>query len=245
MEDDLDLSWLEDAMENSGLSITGSDTSDLDSLLDWAVSSGNASFLSDIGKFLKSNDTKAVAGIAGALIPFLGGGGSGTRPTGYQGKIPTYTMQRSLQEGVFAPSDRRPGSMGRRYFTDYSFVPTTPAPAPAPAPADTGSTAGSERDPNDEGMAAGGIAALKKGRYLRGPTDGMEDKLRTSIENKQPAALSHGEFVVPADVVSHLGNGNSEAGAKKLYEMMDRIRKARTGTKEQGRQINPNKFLPR
>ena len=92
--------------------------------------------------------------------------------------------------------------------------------------------------------AAGGIANLKKGDYLRGDTDGMADKLRTTIENKQPAALSHGEFVVPADVVSHLGNGNSEAGAKKLYEMMNRIRKARTGTTQQGKQINPEKYTP-
>ena len=60
----------------------------------------------------------------------------------------------------------------------------------------------------------------------------------------QPAKLSHGEFVIPADVVSHLGNGNSDAGAKVLYGMMDRVRKARTGTKKQGKQINPEKFTP-
>jgi hypothetical protein len=72
----------------------------------------------------------------------------------------------------------------------------------------------------------------------------MADKLRTTIDGKEPAALSHGEFVIPADVVSHLGNGNSEAGAKRLYEMMDKIRQARTGTKQQGKQINPNKYLP-
>ena len=67
------------------------------------------------------------------------------------------------------------------------------------------------------------------GRYLRGSTDGMADEINTSIDNKQPAKLSHGEFVVPADVVSHLGNGNSDAGAKKLYSMMDKVRQARTG----------------
>lgn len=94
-------------------------------------------------------------------------------------------------------------------------------------------------------MADGGIAMLAKGgRYLSGPTDGMADKLRTSIDGEQPAALSHGEFVIPADVVSHLGNGNSEAGAKKLYDMMDRVRKARTGTEKQGKKINPDKFMP-
>jgi len=85
---------------------------------------------------------------------------------------------------------------------------------------------------------------MAKGRYLRGATDGMADKLPAHIDNNQPAALSHGEFVIPADVVSHLGNGNSDAGAKKLYQMMDRIRMDRTGTKKQGRQINPDKYMP-
>jgi hypothetical protein len=97
---------------------------------------------------------------------------------------------------------------------------------------------------NEQGtinMAQGGIADA--GRYLRGKTDGMADEIETSIDEEQPALLSHGEFVIPADVVSHLGNGNSEAGAEKLYQMMDRIREARTGTKEQGKEINPDKFL--
>jgi hypothetical protein len=90
-------------------------------------------------------------------------------------------------------------------------------------------------------MAEGGLADA--GRYLQGETDGMADKIPSSIDCEQPAALSHGEFVIPADVVSHLGNGNSEAGAEKLYAMMDRIREARTGTKEQGKEINADKFL--
>ena len=85
---------------------------------------------------------------------------------------------------------------------------------------------------------------MAKGRYLGGATDGMADKIPARIGGKQEAKLSHGEFVVPADVVSHLGNGNSDAGAKRLYEMMDRIRQARTGTTKQGKQVNPNKFLP-
>jgi len=90
-------------------------------------------------------------------------------------------------------------------------------------------------------MAVGGLADA--GRYLQGKTDGMADEIETSIDGEQPALLSHGEFVIPADVVSHLGNGNSEAGAEKLYSMMDRIREARTGTKEQGKEINADKFL--
>lgn len=99
--------------------------------------------------------------------------------------------------------------------------------------------------PMGSGMARGGLASMTpKGYYLGGTTDGMADKVPATIDQQQPAALSDGEFVVPADVVSHLGNGNSNAGAKQLYGMMDRIRQARTGTTQQGKQVNPNKFMP-
>jgi hypothetical protein len=95
-----------------------------------------------------------------------------------------------------------------------------------------------------EKKAAGG--SIKGGLgYLKSAHDGMEDKINATIDNKRPAKLSGGEFVVPADVVSHLGNGNSEAGAKQLYALMERVRKARTGTANQGKQINPKKYLPR
>jgi len=94
------------------------------------------------------------------------------------------------------------------------------------------------------GYADGGEIAMAKGRYLQGQTDGMADELPARIGKDQPAALSHGEFVIPADVVSHMGNGNSDAGAKKLYQMMDKIRMARTGNKKQGKKINPDKFMP-
>ena len=96
------------------------------------------------------------------------------------------------------------------------------------------------------GYAHGGLASLapqNQGYYLGGTTDGMADQIPATIDNKQPAALSDGEFVVPADVVSHLGNGNSDAGAKNLYRMMERVRTDRTGRAKQGRQINPNNYL--
>lgn len=89
------------------------------------------------------------------------------------------------------------------------------------------------------GMNKGGMAP----RFLSGGGDGMSDDIKATINGKQPARLADGEFVIPADVVSHLGNGSSKAGAKKLYSMMDRVRHARTGNKKQGKQINPNKFL--
>jgi len=95
-------------------------------------------------------------------------------------------------------------------------------------------------------LAAGGHLGgySDGGRMLKGPGDGMSDDIPGVIGNKQPARLADGEFVVPADVVSHLGNGSTDAGAKRLYAMMDQVRKARTGNKKQGKKIKAEKYLP-
>lgn len=82
------------------------------------------------------------------------------------------------------------------------------------------------------------------GRMLKGPGDGMSDSIPASIDGKRPARLAQGEFVVPADVVSHLGNGSTDAGAKQLYAMMNKVRQARTGSKRQGKEINARRFVP-
>jgi hypothetical protein len=95
-----------------------------------------------------------------------------------------------------------------------------------------------------QGYAMGGYAMGGEPRFLSGGGDGMSDSIHANIDGNQEARLADGEFVIPADVVSHLGNGSSKAGAKQLYSMMDRIRQARTGRKAQGREINPNKFMP-
>jgi hypothetical protein len=100
----------------------------------------------------------------------------------------------------------------------------------------------------DDNMMQGGIAALAKGglppRYLRGGGDGMSDSIRANIGGKQEARLADGEFVIPADVVSHLGNGSSNAGAKRLYSMMDRVRRSRTGKTRQAPQVNTRRMMP-
>ena len=98
------------------------------------------------------------------------------------------------------------------------------------------------------GYAQGGLTALKSGGepggYLDGAGDGMSDSIPATIEGKQPARLADGEFVIPADVVSHIGNGSSKAGSKRLYAMLDKVRHARTGNKKQGKQIKAEKYLP-
>jgi hypothetical protein len=91
----------------------------------------------------------------------------------------------------------------------------------------------------------GGYAAGGNPRLLRGPGDGMSDGIPASIGGRQPARLADGEFVVPADVVSHLGNGSTEAGAKKLHGMMDKVRVDRTGKKKQAPAVKPNKYIPK
>jgi hypothetical protein len=92
--------------------------------------------------------------------------------------------------------------------------------------------------------APGGITRIQKEGQVRGDGDGMEDKVYGNIEGRQKVALSRDEFIVPADVVSGIGNGSSNAGADKLYKMMDRVRKARTGIKKQGKQIKGDRYVP-
>jgi hypothetical protein len=96
-----------------------------------------------------------------------------------------------------------------------------------------------DRNDNRRAYAAGGMAP----RFLSGGGDGMSDSIKAKINGTQEARLADGEFVIPADVVSHIGNGSSKAGAKQLYSMMDRVRQARVGTKKQGKQINPRKYM--
>jgi len=91
----------------------------------------------------------------------------------------------------------------------------------------------------------GGYAAGGNPRLLKGPGDGMSDNIPATINGRQPARLADGEFVIPADVVSHLGNGSTEAGAKVLHQMMTKVRQERTGNPHQGKQINPRKYMPR
>ena len=103
----------------------------------------------------------------------------------------------------------------------------------------------------DKGMAAGGLSHLggysDGGRLLRGPGDGVSDSIPASIGNRQPARLADGEFVVPARIVSELGNGSTEAGARKLYAMMDRVQHARrksSGKNKVALNTKADKYLP-
>ena len=216
------------------------------------VNSSADTSTSDLTKQINSLFGSKMTGAQLASLGLVGAGGLAglltnvnkpkITPVGYQGGIPKLVANRTMVTAP--PPGHVPGSGGVNYGGDVTYtpkgVPAVAATGVNPNPVDQINQVVPAAQGGLMGLAHGGSA----GQYLQGTTDGMADKLRTSIDGKQPAALSHGEFVIPADVVSHLGNGNSDAGAKKLYSMMDKIRQARTGTKKQGKQINPDKFMP-
>ena len=188
---------------------------------------------------------------ASKIMDKVGLGTSANIPNvGYQGGIPSYEV---VRDRVDTDPNRRRGGENQRYFTDTQYAKkpgdfkgtTPPSIAEAQARAATQRSQLQQRNLPPQAMAMGGIASMNQGYYLGGSTDGMADLVPASIDGTQEARLSDGEFVIPADVVSHLGNGNSDAGAKQLHGMMDTVRKARTGNPEQGKQIDPNKFMPK
>jgi hypothetical protein len=184
---------------------------------------------------------------------------------GYQGGIPNYIAERTMKDipqtvpvaarpavaatptqsaipaAAATTAPRRPGSGGVTYFTDMKYTPvTTVAPAVTAAPTVTAAAGG---------MMSGGVSTLggysDGGRLLKGPGDGVSDSIPATIGGKQPARLADGEFVIPARIVSEIGNGSTEAGAKKLYAMMDRIQGARKKSiKNVAANTKADKYLP-
>jgi len=149
------------------------------------------------------------------------GGSSGT-----QASIPQLQANQRMLPYT-APS--RPGAGGQTYFSPTTYTPKA-----------SGGMIGY--------ADGGGISTLggysDGGRLLRGPGDGVSDNIPATIAGKQPARLADGEFVVPARIVSELGNGSTDAGAKRLYEMMDRVQKARRKTKNVAADTKAAKYLP-
>jgi len=175
------------------------------------------------------DDTEIKMGSGG----FLGIGGSGGEYTG--GEIGPNSLLAKILGPAGQPSNIHEYgyNQGDQTYTDYGY-----------------DVLDEDGNPVLRHMAAGGMAALPEyaagGKLLRGAGDGMSDDIPAVIKGKtnQRAALADGEFVIPADVVSHLGNGSTEAGAKRLYSMMSKVRKARTGNPKQGKQIQAEKYMP-
>jgi hypothetical protein len=169
-----------------------------------------------------NNNNMLMALLALMAIMNKGGGSSSSGAT-----IPSLQANRT-QLPYGGPSGARPGAGGVSYFSPTTY---------------TQNAAGG-------GMmyGGGGISDLggysDGGRLLKGPGDGVSDSIPATIGGKQPARLATGEFVVPARIVSELGNGSTDAGAQKLYAMMDRVQKARRKTKNVAADTKAHKYLP-
>lgn len=265
-----------------------------------------ATWFDDLVTWAGKNKGLVTMGAAG-LTSLMGGNQPSSPAVGYQGGIPRYTASRKavpmgatvtrpdsttvgqgqgLAQVYQTDANRRPGSAGRRYFTDTRYVPQGETEVGTdeqgqPIMRSNTDIVGEQQaqevarlqefnrmnpmreerqvlrpyqrptngssvmtNPTVVKAADGGLMGLKKGRYLNGGTDGMADEVPARIDGNQEARLSDGEYVIPADVVSHLGNGNSEAGAKVLDNFLARVRKERTGNDKQGKEINPDELLP-
>jgi len=165
----------------------------------------------------------------------------------YDPKTGNYVIPQSMAAGGKSNSSNM--DMIEKYMSDYQS-----APASVKSAAQNGDYNAMialnkiNNTPNQNYASGGGISDLGSysdgGRLLKGPGDGMSDDIPAKIGHKQEARLADGEFVVPADVVSHLGNGSTDAGARHLYKMMDKVRHARTGRKSQAKQIKADKYVP-
>ena len=167
---------------------------------------------------------------------------------GYVGGRPSLVATRQ-QVPLGDTTNYRPGQGGRTYFTPTQYVAPSAASAAMTSQSQQAKDIAAQQVPVAK-AAGGGISALggysDGGRMLRGPGDGVSDSIPATIGGKQPARLADGEFVIPARIVSEIGNGSSEAGARKLYAMMDRIQKARKKSiKNVAANTKADKYLPR
>jgi hypothetical protein len=184
-----------------------------------------------------NNTLEALIGLGGASFLKDRGYLSPNIPDNtYQGSIPDYTAVREQVTGR-DDTDRRPGSGGRRYFSDTIYAKKPEGQEPMSVEEARAAT---------KAQAAGfmgGGSVLQGGGYLQGDSDGQADLIPADIDGVQEARLSHGEFVLPADVVAMLGNGNSDAGAEALDEFMSMVRTKATGTPKQQKNIDADKVL--
>jgi hypothetical protein len=170
---------------------------------------------------------------------------SGSLPSGksdpYTGEVGTFTdsdVDTRLQD-AYTASLTRLKKAGKRANVGIAALPAGVQAGALNMPTQQAANGGIMQ------ASLGGYAAGGNPRLLSGPGDGMSDNIPATISGRQPARLADGEFVVPADVVSHLGNGSTNAGAKKLHGMMNKVRMDRTGKKKQAPAVKAGKYLPK
>lgn len=198
---------------------------------------------------LKGIEDKPVSSTLTALAALAAMRGRGSaQPAGYQGGINMALRAQRSQEPrpAYVPYSGQP-TMGRRYFT-----PTTYA-AKGGLMAAEGLRSGDFILPADfisdlgNGSSSAGLELAAEyfgAEPIRGPGDGMSDSIATNIDGRQEARVARDEARVPRERVAALGGGDIEAGSKKLYDIMARVRKAAHGTDQQSKKLNPEKFKP-
>jgi len=218
-------------------------------LVDALGAAGAAGSLGKLGvsDLLNAGKLLTLGSVVGKGLSGGSGGGSGTSGTS---TIPEFTANRTQlaydvdKKGVNPNTPYRPGQGGVTYFSPITYTPKTPKAAVE----DVKAADGEKKVAGGGLMSLGGMSNLGSysdgGRLLQGPGDGVSDSIPAIIGKKQPARLANGEFVIPARIVSELGNGSTDAGAKRLYEMMDRIQKVRRKTKNVAANTKAAKYLP-
>lgn len=196
------------------------------------VTTGIKDILGTVKDVLGSGSGMGILGLMALMSMMNKGGGAAPASTA---TIPELTANRTQlpydvdKKGVNPNTPYRPGQGGVNYFSPTTYTPTPPK------------------------AAGGGLMSLGQsnlgsysdgGRLLQGPGDGVSDSIPAIIGHKQPARLANGEFVIPARIVSELGNGSTDAGAKRLYEMMDRVQRVRRKTKNVAANTKAAKYLP-
>jgi hypothetical protein len=232
-----------------------------------ASGAGNGGMFTGIGNWISQHPMMTAGGVGlGALMLNQQ---SQYKPPGqpdYTGPLSKYSFNPNMYQPSVAPNYGRPYGMAQGGITGLGGANMFPGsqqdntqfnvPSQMPNSAMQNSAMRADYDPEtnpytgdiSQNMASGGITNLGHysdgGHLLKGPGDGMSDDIPARIGKHQEARLADGEFVVPADVVSHLGNGSTDAGAKRLYGMMNKVRKARTGNPKQGKQIEADHYIP-
>jgi hypothetical protein len=180
--------------------------------------SGGVTYFSPM-QYLKPGESPAVTNTQPTAQPY----NTGNTPALIRDPIPSWMSSPAIQKAITTQATGNNGEDGGPIFSSASR-------------------------PELARLAGGGIANLggysDGGQLLRGPGDGVSDDIPATIGNKQPARLADGEFVIPARIVSELGNGSTDAGARKLYAMMDRIKKTRAKAKNIAANTKADKHLP-
>jgi hypothetical protein len=227
---------------------------------------GNAALMAqqtNLSQIAESNSNAGITPGGGSLQMDQGSHAEGQVDTGPIGGNGADNEDAGMGEAIAAAAAAAEANAVAEGMSSVAEGQVDVGPAASSAAPDSGSSGDDGSGPSSAGeYARGGLSSLIRhyasggynlggysdgGRLLRGPGDGVSDSIPATIGDKQPARLADGEFVVPARIVSELGNGSTDAGARKLYAMLDRVQRGRAKTTGKGKvavNSRADKYLP-